>query len=219
MNNNLLFTVKQKLERDAIVRNGLARGLISPRTLAAYIVKTEPELGANMETLRTVIRRILKDYKVEERNTNVNDVFKNSHIDVRSDIVKVEFEKGDATLDLINKSFKMMEICAGDLFRIIKGQKTLHLLVERENLEKVKSLFSGKMKDELYDLCELTMTMPEEAKQTPGIYSAIIAEISLNNINIVEGFSAGAEINVILSKQNAKKAFVLLSELLERAKE
>lgn len=216
---NLTYLIQNCIEKDPIVRKGLARGLISPTLLATHIKKSNPTENISLEALRTAIRRSKKELSNFTETQNKTDhVFKDSNIHLKSGIAKVSFQKGDASLELINRSIKTMEIYGGDTFRIIKGHRILHLLVDHENLDKIQGAFSERILNIEENLCEITINMPDKSRNTPGLFAAIIDEIALSNINIIEAFSCGTEINVFVEEKDSQETFNLLKNMLTMAK-
>ena len=217
--NNLTHFIRNTIEKDAVIRQGLSRGLITPRALSSFIVKSNPSEGLSPEAVRTCIRRNKKEFfDLNEAQANTDNVFKDSRLHFKSGIARVAFHKGDASLELINETFKSMGINAGDTFRITKGYKILHIIIDEENLDRMKDIFSERLLNVEPGLCEMIIELPEIGKMTYGIYAAIINEIALNRINIVEAFSCGTEINVFVAEKDSQKAFNVLKDMLERAK-
>jgi hypothetical protein len=219
MAENLTYIIKKTIDQDSIVRQGLARNLISPRALASHIMKSNPELNLNVEALRTAIRRMDADFEGIESNYNrINKFIKDAKIHLKSGIVRVAFQKGDASLELINRSFKAMEIYGGDTFRVTKGQKILHILVDEENLGRIKDVFKERVLDIEGDVCELTVILSDEAYPQHGMWATFINEIALNGISLVDAFSCGTEISIFVKEADSQKAFNVLKDKITRAK-
>lgn len=219
MTANLTGLIHQTIERDAIVRQGISRGLITPRSLAAYLMKTNPGGDLSFEALRTAIRRSQKEFSDKAETLNrKNEFFRDARLHLKSGIVKVAFQKGDASLELINKSFKAMEIYGGDTFRVTKGQNILHILVDESNLQKIKDLFSERVLNIESGLCELTTELPLSAYRVPGMFAALVNEFSINEINIVEAFSCGTEINIFVQESDSQQAFNVIKDMIERSR-
>lgn len=217
---HISYMIQNTLENDSVLKIAFQRNLISPGTLAKHIVKLNPQEGLNEETVRTSIRRMRRKSKRDDTNIikSAQEVLARSSLHVRSNIVKIEFNKNEATLNLINKTFKINEINNNNLFRLIKGHSVFHAIAEETNFEKIKEIFSGNIIGLQKDLCEFIVIMPEMSKQTPGILLTLINELSLNSINIVQAFSCGEEINVIVDDKENQKAYNLLTDLFKRCK-
>lgn len=219
MADNLTYLIQKTVQRDSVIMQGLARKLISPRALAAYIMKAYPSQQLSLEALRTAIRRMEKDFTaIEEHKDLVNKYIKDAKVHLRSGIVKVAFQKGDASLELINRGFKAMEIYGGDTFRVTKGQKILHILVDEENLEKIKQVFHERILNIEKNVCEITIILPESAYSQYGMWAAFINEIALNRISLVDAFSCGTEISIFINESDSQKTFNVLSDMIDRAK-
>jgi len=219
MANDLTYLIRKTVDRDTILRQGLARSLISPRALASYIVKIYPEKNLNIEALRTAIRRMGAEFKeVQDYQDHSSKFIKDAKIHLKSGIVKVAFQKGDASLELINRSIKAMEIYGGDTFRITKGQKILHVLVDEENLDRIKNVFSERILQVERNVVEFIIILPESAYPEYGMWAPFINEIALNKISLVDAFSCGTEISIFVKDEDRQKTFNVLENMIERAK-
>lgn len=219
MEDNLTHILCKCLERDPVIRLGFSRGLVSSRNFAAYVVKNFPELGLNVEAVRTAIRRNEKQLKnIGPDNSKIDEVFKLSKVNSRSGIVKLVFKKGDESLDLITRSFKAMQIFGGDTFHVIKGQGVLHILIDDYNLDRIKDVFKDRIIAIQDNLCEVTVSMPELSYSTPGLFAEIMQEVALNKINIAEAFSCDTEISVYVKEVDSLSTFGLIKKRLIRAK-
>lgn len=216
--NNMHYLVSKALEEDSILRIGFERGLISPGNLAKQIVKIFPDQGLNPESVRTSIRRFKKNIKKQNILNKAEKVLGGSYLHVRSNIVKIEFKKDESTLQLLNKSFRINEIYNNDIFRLIKGHSVFHAIVEEVNVDKLLDLFEGKIIKTQEGLCEFIIIMPQISRITPGIYMTLINELSMNNINIVQAFSCGEEINLIVDEKDNQKTYNLLTSLFKRCR-
>ncbi|MBR9675630.1 hypothetical protein GOV05_01325 [Candidatus Woesearchaeota archaeon] len=213
------YLISKTLEEDPILRMGYERKLISAGTLAKHIVIQNPERELHPESVRTAIRR-LKRPKRNDSNLleKAEKILADSALHVRSNMVKIEFVKDESTLQLINKSFKINELYNNDLFRLIKGHSVLHAIVEEANMDKILNLFEGKVMATHKGLCEFIIAMPFNGRDTPGVLLTLTNELSLNSINIVQAFSCGEEINIIVDDKDNQKAYNLLTNLFKRAK-
>lgn len=215
---NINYVVSSVLDEDSVLRIGFERGLVSPGAVAKHIVAMHPGKELHPESVRTAVRRFRKELRKDSNMESVENILANSFLHVRSNMVKVEFSKEDSTLQLINKSFKINEIYNNDLFRLIKGHSVLHAIVEESNLDRILNVFEGKIKMMQKDLCEFIVIMPYKARNTSGLLMALSNELALNNINIVEAFSVGEEINLIVEEEDNQKTFNLLNSLFKRCR-
>jgi aspartokinase len=215
---NAAFIVTRTLEDDPVLRIGFERGLIGPGTLANHITKIHPELALNAESVRTTIRRLERQSPKQSTASKAKKVLAGSYLHMRSNMVKLEFTKDESTLQLINKSFRVNELYNNDLFRLIKGHSILHAVVEEVNLERIMQLFDGRIELIQKNMSEFIVVMPKESRDTPGILELLMGELGMNEINIVEAFSCGEEINIIVDEKDNQKAFNVITGLFKRCK-
>lgn len=216
--NSTFYLITKTLEDDPVLRMGFDRNLISAGALAKHIVGLHPEYGLNAESVRTAIRRLKRNGNKVDVLGKAASVLSNAYLHVRNNMVKVEFRKDESTLQLINKSFKINELYNNELFRLIKGHSVLHAIVEDTNLQKIEELFEGKIIKTQKGLCEFIVIFPDIGTRTPGVLLTLINELSMNNINIIQGFSCGTEINIIVEEKDNQHAYNVLTNLLKRCK-
>ncbi len=214
------YIISKAFEQDSVLRLGFERKLISPGAVAKHIIRENPGKELNLESLRTTIRRYSKRIR---KNTeflgSARKVLARSYLHVRNSIVKVELNKDEATLELINKSFHINKIYNNDIFRLIKGHSVLHAIVEESNIKDILSLFEGKIIGTHTGLCEFIIVMPFESRKTPGIILTLLNELSMSNINIVQAFSCGEEINIIVDDEDNQRAYNMLTGLFRKCRE
>jgi len=212
------FLIEKTFEEDPVLRIAFDRNLISAGTLAKHILKLHPELNLNEESLRTSVRRLKRSSNKIDVLGNAQRVLADSYLHVRNNMAEIDLQKDQSTLHLINQSFKINEINNNDIFRLIKGHSVLHAIVEESNLAKMKEMFAGKILDIRQDLCEFIVIFPEIGRETPGVLLNLITELSMNNINLIQGFSCGTEVNLIVDEKDNQKAFNVLTNFFKRCK-
>ena len=220
MTQNMTYLIQKTIEKDPVIKQGLARNLISARSLASHIQKLNPKEDISPEALRTAIRRMqteIDSFSLD--NHNINRFIKDAKMSLKSGIVKVAFQKGDASLELINRGFKAMEIYGADTFRVTKGQKILHILVDEENLEKIREVFFERIVSIEKNVCEITVTLPETCYTQYGIWATFFNEIAINKINLVDAFSSTTEISIFVKEEDSQKTYNTLKDMIERIKQ
>mgnify|MGYP006280522669 CR=1 FL=1 len=214
---NIPHVVSEALDADPVLRLGFERNLISPGTLATHIGALHQDI--NKESLRTAIRRLKRSGSRNQLLENAERILAQSYLHVRSNIIKIVFKNEESTLQIINKTFKLNELYNNDLFRLIKGHSVLNAICEETHYDKIESLFSGKIENVFQGLSEFIIVMPKESMQTPGTLMTLTNELTLSNINIVEQFSSGGEVNIIVDGGDSQRTFNILSSLITRCRE
>jgi hypothetical protein len=211
------FLIQKTFEEDPVLRIAFDRNLISAGTLSKHIIKLHPELNLNQESLRTAVRRLKRSSNKIDILGRAQKVLADSYLYVRNNMVKLELQKDESTLHLINQSLKIDEN-NNDLFRLIKGHSVLHAIIEESSLLKMKEIFAGKILNIQENLCEFIVIFSELGKTTPGMLLNLVNELSMNNINLVQAFNCGAEVNLIVDEKDNQKAFNILTNFFKRCK-
>ena len=106
-----------------------------------------------------------------------------------------------------------------DTLRIIKGNRETHILIDERNLEKFSKAFKDRIIDIAKNLCEVSLELPQEAVNTPGVFSLITNAISLKGINILDCYCTGPEYDIYIHEKDQQDAYNVLQNSIKRAKE
>jgi len=207
--------VRENIERDGIVRQGLARGLINARALARTIQLANPR-GASFDAILSAIRR----YPITDIATKRRAIGKM--------ILKLSMKNNVSVLSMRNLPDVQMAIARfagetdyahGQTFRVISGTEMISVTVDSKNVSKLESKISREyVRRQLDELAELVVDMVPDIEGTSGVLSAVTTELTINDVNVVQLSTVGpGRITILVKGRDATKAYLAL-EGLSKAK-
>jgi len=213
---NIRREVEKLLDRDVIVKKGLARGIINVRALAREI---QEKLGheASLYAIINAIRR----YPIEEKVEEVpKKFFKNCRISVKNKIADMAIVNNSEAQIKLGEVFSLIDLGSGATLRIIVAVKSIKLILDEDNVEKVESLFQKSMIIKIRrNLSEVVISFPEKIEELKieeavGVASKITSELALNGINIIELMTAAPDFILIVNERDAVKSYEILQKLV-----
>jgi len=179
--------VREVIERDAVIRNGLARNLVNVRGLARLIQTTTRE-GTTFEALVAAIRR----YPIKETAARRFDVAK---------VIKKLTMKNKISIILIRNRPELQPILArftgeldhasGETLRMVLTTRTVKVVIDSRNEDRLTSKLQKRdILQRMNNLAEIAVDM-SDILHIPGVFSSMVTELAMNGVNILE--TSGAE--------------------------
>lgn len=191
--------VQNIIKADTALKKGLARKIINIRALAKYVAK---KFSLNsIDSIISAIRRFDTE-EAEEEEEKVLNVFSGSIVRTKNDVSCITF---NAPYSYVFE--KISEIENLSPVRAVVGSKELKILLEKQFVEKIKTLFDKKQLKKIEEgLSEISIMLQEKAIETKGVMAKIATEIALENINIIELVVCPPEFLIYVKQKDIVKA-------------
>ena len=174
--------MKEFIERDGVLKNGLARGLINARALARYI-QVETRERYSFEAILSAIRR----YPVKVGAAKYRNAGKLvSKLALKNKIAVATIKNSPELPSKLAELSKEIDYGRGETFRVISGPESVFVVIDSKNLTRVISTVSKRdLVMTLDNLAEIVTTESEEALMTPGLLASLATELAINDVNLV----------------------------------
>jgi len=209
--------VKMVLNNKPFIIEAIQDGIINYSSLANFIKKEVESLAGrtvNSSAIIMALRRINPEefqkisYKLESLIKRLGD------ITVRSNLVDYTFRNSDS---LINKHQKMLSKFNSEsdlFFTISQGVYETTFVISNKLKEIIPDIFEGeKLISYSSDLSSITIKLPKENIELPGLYYFIFRKLAWDGINILEVVSTSNEFTIILKDQDIDKAFSVIKKI------
>jgi len=202
--------VREFIERDAVLKNGLARGLINARALARYI-QVETRERYSFEAILSAIRR----YPVKAVAANYHNAGKLvSKLSLKNKIAVVTIRNSPELPTKLAEFSKEIDYGRGETFRVISGPESVFVVIDSKNLARIMSTISKRdLIAALDNLAEIVTTESEEALMTPGVLSGQVTELAINGVNLVACAAPSSSAIFIVKEQDATRAYRAIERL------
>ena len=102
-------------------------------------------------------------------------------------------------------------------FTITEGVFDTTIIASLDLFGKIKKVLENEeIASEFNNLSSITIRLPKEAIQTPGIFYFFLKSLAWEGINIIEIVSAYLELTIILSEKETNRAFAILQSLFDQ---
>jgi len=202
--------VRETIERDGVVSQGLARGLINVRALARSIQVANPK--ASFDAVLSAIRR----YPISDISSKRQSISKM--------ILKLSMKNNVAVLSMRNQLGVQMAIAQfarevdydqGQTFRVVSGTEIVSVTIDSKNIGKLESKMpKGHIRKRIGNLAELVVDMISDTENTSGVLSTITTELKINDINIAQLSTVGpGRVTILVDAKDATKVYLSVASL------
>ncbi|MEH0157146.1 hypothetical protein V6R21_23695 [Limibacter armeniacum] len=213
--------VEEIVRTSPFLEEAIVDGIINYTGLARHI-KEEVEQKLYKEVQTGAIVMAIQRLKPKLSKLNIEDelisYLKNmGEIIVRSDLIDFTYKNSQT---LIQKQQQLLREIEGkkDIFHASsKGVYETNIVTSRGMAPEVERIFSGEaLLNKLESLASITMRLPSDNIDVPGVYYYVLKKIAWESINIVEMVSTTNEFTLILYKKDVNQTFNLLNSMTDQ---
>lgn len=216
-----MITISQLVEESVLkspfLEEGLARGLINYSALARQLKPLfEAKLYKNIEvgSIIMALKRFSK--KLASRtDPRLSEVLKNlTDFSVRSNIVSYTFANS-SSIGVSQQKVMLAAKSIPNSFLTITDGIFETAFFASANIENIlnNELRNESLKNKQSGLSSLTIIIPKEALEIPGVYYSILKSLAFEGINFMEVVSSYTELTIFLKSADTEKAFSILKKL------
>jgi len=203
--------VRNAIERDPVVRFGLARGLVNHRALARAI-QAEAPADVSFDALLSAIRRYPLQRTHEKRGRAGRMILK---LAMKNKVAVLSLKNDGETQKTIARFSEEVNYSAGETFRVISSMDYVSVTLDAKNADRFEiRVPKSAIRKKMGGLAELTIEMKTEVEESPGALAAIVGELALNEVNVRQLTSVGpGRVIVLVSETDALKSYQALETL------
>jgi len=203
--------VRDTIERDPVVRFGLARGLVNHRALARAM-QAEARTDVSLDALLSAIRRYPMKRSYEKRENVGRTILK---LVLKNKVAVLSLKNDSETQRAIARFSEEVNYSAGETFRVITALDYVSVTLDTKNADKFETRIPRSViRKKTSGLAELTVEMKAEVEDSPGTLAGIVGELALNDVNIRQLTSVGpARVIVLVNESDALKSYQALETL------
>lgn len=209
--------VEEIIARRPFLAEGLHDGIINFSSLARLILpdiektlRKDIKAGAVTMAIKRYSGKInLKSYhKLVKVVRNISDII------VRSNLSDLTFRNSGTILENHRKLLTSFKGRQDIFYTFVQGVFESNLILNTSLEKDVDRFFKNeKPVSKNENLSAITIKLPEENVNVPGLYYYILQKIAWEGINIIELVSSTNEFTLIVKYKDVDRAFVLLKNL------
>lgn len=203
--------VRDSIERDGVVRLGLARGLINVRALAREIHATARG-EVSLDALLGAIHRYPLDEGVERRRSTGQAIRK---ISLRNRVAILSFRNLPDLRPVIARFVGETNRAKEEMLRVSTSPEAVSVTFDEARMNDLEARVpKNDVLRRWTDLAELKVEANLEVEASPGILAVITSELAVNGVNVVQLSTVGPGYIVVLVKsEDATRAYESLARL------
>lgn len=175
--------VGEFMERDAVARNGFARGLINVRALARY-VQVQTHERYSFEALVSAIHRYPAKDTSARRQVWGRLI---TGLTMKNNIVEVTIKNEPDVPLLLARFSGTVDYGRGDTLSIVSNPQCVNVIIDSKNSDKLtRTIPKRNILRISGNLAAVIVTEAEANIDTPGFEAAIFDEIAMDGINLQE---------------------------------
>ena len=204
--------VKQIISSNTLFFQALSSGIANYTALAQKIKPQAEKLTkseVNINTLVVAIKRFADS--LDEIDYKYHPVFDGVRMTLTGSIIDIDFNETDEVYRVLDEIFEL-----GSGYNMFRSNKQIRLFAE--DIEEIRSMFkssnegaTGEIKD---GLSKITITVQSDKENTYEVLSIVFSILHNNRIPLYNAFFSQNEIILILSMNDAAKAFEVIREKL-----
>jgi predicted regulator of amino acid metabolism with ACT domain len=205
--------VKEVIEKDGVVRHGLARGIINIRALARFIQNSTRE-RISFEATVSAIRR----YPIERTSDSTQAVGKMmTKLSMKNKMATVALRNQPEIPSDLARFSREVDYARGDTLRIVSGPEVVTLVIDSKNLDKLTSMMPKRnILMITRNLAEIIVQHSDSIVRKPGNVAAVTAQLAMNDVNMLDctaTYGPPPQITIVVEEKDATRAYETLERL------
>jgi hypothetical protein len=202
--------VKNYLERDLVLHEGLVRGILSFRRTARWLIEKE-DWEASEEAVVSALRRYAPPNLVnfEEARKNLGG----ANLEAETGLVILTLPHVEEILDRLPHAWTGLS--TEDTFAVLPGRKKLRIVTEEEALDGVIDQVDTDRADYTNRIAALRLRMPEDGPEAMVATSIAIHVLGCRGKEVLGVFTNESECTLLVPADDFSDAYQALSSIVE----
>lgn len=204
--------IEKIIKKNPLLEEYLANDLLN---LSAAARKFQPEIECELlkDIKHGAIIMALKrtKNKLQKKHISLKKLLKLGDLTVRLDLTEFSFYNSGTLIEKQKRIFEKVLKNHTVYCNFSRGVSETTLIVNSELVKQVEKQFENeKLILKLNSLSSVTIKLPAENVQTPGLYYMVLKNLAWEGINIIEIFSTSNELTLIFEQKDIERALKIL---------
>lgn len=200
--------VKEYLERDIVLHEGLTRGVLNYRRTARWLIEKE-----GWETTEEAVVSALRRYKPPHL-VDFNDAreqLEGAVIEAETGLVIITLPHIEEIVDRLPNAWAILE--TEQMFAVLPGRKHLRIITEEKRLPEIQNMLKTEKQDHLRRVACLRVRLPEDGPSAMISVSTLIHALAYRDKHVLGVFTCGPESVLMIPSNQFSSAYRLASQL------
>lgn len=208
--------VEELIKNSPILSENFDEGLINYSSLAR---KIQPEIETKLYKKVTVgsIVMALKRLKRQTSSSNkqlTEALSKITDLSLRSNLVALTFTNSPTLFANQSKLLDVASKTPNSFLTLSTGIHETSIFISKSLTEEAEKIFQNEaQKLKVEGLSSITLILPKEAVDTPGIHYSVFKKLYSNGVNVFDTATSYTELTIFMHSEEIEKAFAVLKNL------
>lgn len=210
--------VAHVLERDAVAREGLARGIVNLRALSRALIEAQG-WTASEEAVLSALRRHAATGR-SGAAPGARAALARAHLRTRSRMGTLLLPRTRQARALLGLHLHALEGPGDDGIVVIETPKGIKLILSEERFPgALRALAEVGVREGARGLTLVELALPPEARQAPGAFALACGTLAGEGVPVVEAFMGASEFVLLVPERETLHAYEALHALVGRSGE
>lgn len=207
--------VEQIIKNSPVLSEAVEEGFVNYSSLAR---KIQPEIENKLYkpvTLGSIIMALKRLKIASSKNNRLGETLaKITDLSMRSNLVSLTFTNSPTLFQNQSKLLDFASKTPNSFLTISTGIYETSIFLSMNLLKEADRIFANEAKKlKVEGLSSITLILPKEAIDTPGIHYFIFKRLFSQGINVFETASSYTELTIFLYSKDTERAFAVLKNL------
>jgi aspartokinase len=209
--------VEDIVSQKPFLQEALSRGILNNAALAEQLmpeIEKQLKKPVKFSAVNMAIRRLAE--KLEKTFAAAAKFDKDSDITIKSDLIEITIYKLEDVQKYVQEIYALVDLRKGDFLTLTQGLHEVMIITNRKYEDKILKVLPKRLvKKVVKQLSSISISIPEQAIKTVGLFYIATRALNWENINIIDVVSTYTELTFIINEEDTSRAFVALKKLIE----
>lgn len=204
--------IEELIKQHPFLEEGLSQGIINLSSLARQLQpRIQKKLFKDVQIGAIIMGLNRLEEKLKSAKTIKSSPIPLADLTVRSNLVEFTFQNSPTLLEKQEQLLQFVGKGKNNFLTFTYGVFETTLIISKTLEKTVEILFKNEaLKSNFTNLSSITLFLPEETINQPGIYYQILKKLAWEGINLIEIISSFTELTIIMEDSQVDKAFSVL---------
>lgn len=203
------------IKTSPILSQSFEEGLVNYSGLAR---KLQPEIEKKLLKEVTIGSIVMALKRLKIKNPNINQLkdalSKITDLSIRSNLVALTFANSPTLFKNQSRLLEVASKTSNSFLTITSGIYETSIFLSQNLASEAEKIFANEIsKLKVTGLSSITLILPKEAVETPGIHFSVFKNLYTNGVNVFDTTTSFTELTIFLKSEDTEKAFAVLKNL------
>lgn len=216
---SVAWATEEIIKQSPFLEEALAQDLLNVSSFARFIqtkVKQKVKKAVQIGAIVMALKRMQNKIHVHPSYTSL--LRKLGDITVRSNLFEITFANSVNIKEKLKNLFYRISQRPNTFCNLSQGVFETTIIAQKELKKDIQAIFKNEKMISIFDdLSSISIKLPFETVDTPGVYYTLLKLLAWDGVNVVEVVSTYTEFTIIFNDKDVDKAFSLLKQSLKSA--